>query len=74
MGKRTVVIHGVKYKAVDSKRNRVDFTCKDCDIYKAKVPQSMMQLPLCCEEEYIKVNESCCEQFEKGIKRIWKKV
>lgn len=74
MGKQTVVIHGVKYKAVDTKRKRVDFTCKDCDIYKAKIPQSMMQLPLCCEEEYEIVNKSCCEQFDKGIKRIWKKI
>lgn len=70
MEKQTVVIHGVKYKAVDTKRK--DFTCKDCDIYKAKIPQNMMQLPLCLE--YKSVNKSCCEQFEKGIKRIWKKV
>lgn len=74
MGKRTVVIHGVKYKAVDSKRKRVDLTCKDCDIFKAKPPQHAFMYPLCCEEAYKKVNESCCEQFEKGIKRIWKKV
>ena len=72
MGKQTVVIHGVKYKAVDTKRK--DFTCKDCDIYKAKIPQNMVQLPLCCEDKYQKVNESCCEKFEKGIKRIWKKI
>ena len=72
--KNTVVIHGVKYKAVDSKRKLVDFTCKDCDIYKTKIPQNMGQLPLCCEDEYQKVNESCCEQFDKGIARIWKKV
>lgn len=49
MSKNTVVIHGIKYKAVDSKRKRIYFTCKDCDIYKAKIPQSMMQLPLCCD-------------------------
>lgn len=72
MSKNTVVIHGVKYKAVDSKRKRI--TCKDCDIYKAKMPQNMGQLPLCCEDAYKKVNDSCCEQFENGIKRIWKKV
>lgn len=72
--KSTVVIRGVKYKAVDSKREVIDFTCKDCDIYKAKIPKSMMQLPLCYKEEYKKVNDSCCEQSEKGIKRIWKKV
>ena len=40
-----VVIHGVKYKAVDNKREQVDFTCKDCDIYKAKIPQNPWQLP-----------------------------
>lgn len=72
--KQTIVINGVKYKAVDSKSLSCDFTCGDCDIYKAKIPKSMMSLPLCCEEEYIKVNESCCEQSEKGITRIWKKV
>lgn len=74
MSKDTVVIHGIKYKAVDSNIEETDFTCGCCDIYKAKIPKSMMSLPLCCEEKYIKVNESCCEQFEKGIKRIWKKV
>ena len=75
--KRTVVIHGIKYKAVDSKQDKQEienFTCKDCDIYKARIPKSMRILPLCFEDEYIKVKDSCCEQFEKGIKRIWKKV
>ena len=45
--KNTVVIHGIKYKAVDSKRKQV--TCKDCDIYNAEIPQSMRILPLCLE-------------------------
>lgn len=72
--KNTVVIHGVKYAAVDSKGELTDFTCADCDIYKVKIPQNMGQLPLCCEDEYKKVNDSCCKQFDKGIKRIWKKV
>ena len=71
---QTIVINGIKYKAVDSSLLFCNFTCGECDIYKAKIPQSMMQLPLCCEEEYINVNHSCCEQFEKRIKRIWKKV
>lgn len=71
--KNTVVILGIKYKAVDSKQDK-QVTCKDCDIYKARIPQSMRMLPLCLEDEYIKVNESCCEQFGKRIKRIWKKV
>lgn len=69
-----VVIHGVKYKAVDNEREQVDFTCKDCDIYKAKKPQNPWQLPLCCEDKYKKVNDSCCEQFDNGMKRIWKQV
>ena len=68
-----VVIHGVKYKAVDFKIEQVDFTCKYCDIYMAKIPQNA-QPPLCCEDKYKKVNDSCCEQFEKGIHRIWKRV
>ena len=74
MSKDTVVIHGIKYKAVDSKREETDFTCGDCDIYKAKIPKSMMSLPLCCYKKNIEVVKSCCEQFEKDIKRIWKKV
>lgn len=72
--KNTVVIHGVKYKAVDNKIELIEYTCGDCDIYKASIPKSMMSLPLCCYKKYIEVVESCTEQFEKGIKRIWKKV
>lgn len=71
-----VTIDGIKYVAVDEKINGnldLDFSCRDCDIYKARVPQNMAQLPLCFEDEYCKVNESCCEQDCNGIKRIWKK-
>lgn len=71
MCKDTVVIHGIKYKAVDSNIEETDITCGNCDIYRAKITR---QLPLCCEDKYKKVNKSCCEQFEKGIKRIWKRV
>ena len=70
----TVVIHGVKYQAVDSNTKSKYLTCKNCDIYKAKIPKNMGQLPLCCEDKYQKVNKSCCKQFDKGIKRIWKRV
>ena len=69
-----IVIHGIKYQAVDERLGDCNFTCKDCDIYKAKIPQNMVQLPLCCVDKYIIVNKSCCKQYEKGIKRIWKKV
>ena len=72
--KQTIVINGIEYEAIDRSLLFCDITCGGCDIYQAKIPQSMMQFPLCCEEEYIKVNESCREQFAKGIKRIWKKV
>lgn len=74
MGKRTIVIHGIKYQAVDKPAEECNLTCKDCDIYKAKPPQHAFMYPLCCEEKYKKLNESCCEQFEKGINRKWKKV
>lgn len=72
--KHTIVINGIKYVAVDTPLTDDGFGCRDCDIYKAKIPQSMMQLPLCCEDEYQRVNDSCCEQLERGISRIWKKV
>ena len=69
----SVVIHGIKYKAVDIPSEFCDETCKDCDIYKAKIPQHAFMLPLCCEDEYKRVNKSCCSQFKKGINRKWKK-
>ncbi len=70
---QSIVIHGVKYKAIDKPLKKSNATCKDCDIYKAKIPQHSFMLPLCCEDRYIKVNKSCCIQFEKGINRKWKK-
>lgn len=71
---QSIVIHGVKYKAVDKPFEKSNETCKDCDIYKAKPPQHAFMHPLCCEDKYIRVNKSCCKQFEKGINRKWKKV
>ena len=65
----TIVIHGIKYQAVDKPTEKCNLTCKDCDIYK-----NSRQLPLCCEDKYKKVIHSCCEQFKNGIKRIWKKI
>ena len=67
-----VIIHGIKYIPVDTPLEDTDQTCKDCDIFKARPPQHMCQQPLCCDKENLKVNQSCCSQFEKGIKRIWK--
>lgn len=71
-----VIIDGIKYVAVDAvdEENTVyGFHCADCDIYKTKPPRNMAQVPLCCEEEYRQVNESCSQQECNGIKRIWKK-
>lgn len=71
---QTVIIHGVKYKAIDEPLDKTKFRCADCDIYKAKIPRHLGSIPLCCEDKYEKVNDSCYKQFEKGFKRIWKKV
>lgn len=70
-----ILIDGIKYIAVDEKFNEaLNSLCRDCDIYKARIPQNLAQLPLCFEDEYFQANESCYEQACKGIKRIWKKI
>ena len=69
----TITINGVEYEPIDSPSNWLVDNCLDCDILKARPPQTMMQVPLCCEKEYIGVAESCWKQLEKGIHRIWKK-
>lgn len=70
----TVVIHGVKYQAEDYPTYKTEFTCFDCDIYKAHIPQHLGNIPMCCQTKFERVNKSCCKQYEKGIKRIWKRV
>lgn len=69
-----VVIHGVKYQAVDYPTYKTEFTCSDCDIYKANIPQHLGEAPMCCETEFEHINKSCCKQYEAGIKRIWIRV
>ena len=68
-----ITINGVEYKPIDSQLQWSESNCLDCDILKARLPQTMVELPLCCEKEFRGVNESCYEQSEKGIHRIWKK-
>lgn len=71
---RSIVIHGIKYQAVDIPSEKCDESCRDCDIYKARIPQHAFMPPLCCEDKYKRVNDSCSTQFEKGVNRKWKKV
>lgn len=69
------IINGVKYKAVDTPiEEGTDFTCRECDIFKAKIPLSMIEFPLCCREGNKKVQESCRAMISKHIKRLWKRV
>lgn len=69
---KTVIINGIEYEPVDMPMGEAPSKCLDCDIYKAKPPLRFFELPLCCEDKYSFVNESCWEQGNKGIIRIWK--
>lgn len=67
------VINGVTYMSIDSPVNDYKkYSCKECDIYKARPPQTMFQQPLCCDEGNTKVNQSCRNQQRRGRNRIWK--
>lgn len=69
-----VTINGIKYIAVNKKLNgNLDYSCIDCDIYKAQIPQNLSQLPLCYYGANSKVHASCYKQALKEIKRTWKK-
>lgn len=59
---------------VDMPLKDTKYTCANCDIYLACMPQTMAQIPLCCHPKYQEVNISCGRQFDKGIHRIWKRV
>ena len=72
MNEESITINGVEYIPVDTPFKGYPCNCLDCDIYKLRPPQSMMQLPMCCDKKYIKVNKSCCNQHKQGIRRIWK--
>ena len=72
MNKESITINGVEYIPVDTPFEDIPSGCSDCDIFKLRPPQHMMQRPMCCDKEYVKVNKSCCIQLKKGIHRIWK--
>ena len=72
MNEESITINGVKYVPIDTPIKDYPRGCLDCDIFKLRPPQNMMQHPMCCDKEYRKVNKSCCNQHKKGIRRIWK--
>lgn len=69
-----ITINGVTYEAVDTPiTDDTDVSCRDCDIFKAKVPKSITSIPLCCEVGNSRARLSCCNQLAKRIKRTWKR-
>ena len=70
-----VAINGVEYESVDAQIvDGMDVSCKDCDIFTAKIPRSPAELPLCFERGNGKTRQSCHNMACRGYKRIWKKV
>ena len=70
-----ITIDGIEYKAVDSKiKEGMDIGCRDCDIYKARIPRSPGELPLCFEPGVCKARLSCRSRAAEGYQRIFKKV
>ena len=74
---KILTIAGVEYEPVDTPIQKgMDVSCRECDIYKAKVPRSMAEFPLCYEvgKGGGNARQSCYAKAVRGIKRIWKKV
>lgn len=70
-----VTINGIEYESVDTQIiEGMDVSCRDCDIYKAKIPRSPVELPLCYERGGGKARLTCYKMACRGYKRIWKKV
>lgn len=70
-----ITINGIEYESVDTQIvEGMDIGCKDCDIFKAKIPRSPAVLPLCFERGNEKTRQSCYNMACRGYKRIWKKV
>ena len=45
-----VTINGIEYESVDAQIvDGMDVSCRECDIFKAKIPKSVIEYPLCCE-------------------------
>lgn len=71
-----VVIGGVNYVAVDTPISDLSVgsvNCCACDIYKARVPVRMIDLPMCYDRGRMWVHIGCCRQLRKGIRRTWVK-
>lgn len=70
-----VTINGVEYESVDTQIvEGMDVSCRDCDIYKTKIPRSPAELPLCYERGVGKTRLTCYKMACRGYKRIWKRV
>ena len=70
-----VKINGIEYESVDTQfMEGMDVSCHDCDIYKAKVPRSPGELPLCWHPGGGKARQGCYTAAIRGYKRTWKEV
>ena len=70
-----VKINGIEYESVDTQfMEGMDVSCHDCDIYKAKVPRSPAELPLCWHPGGGKARQGCYTAAIRGYKRTWKEV
>ena len=65
-----IELNGIKYEEVHDE-NPEDWSCKDCDIFRARPPKSISQYPLCMGS---KIQQDCSAWAKKGIKRTFKKV
>jgi hypothetical protein len=70
-----ITINGIEYESVDTQIvEGMDVSCRDCDIFKAKIPRSPVEFPLCYERGGRKARQTCYNMACRGYKRIWKKV
>lgn len=73
-----ITIRGIEYKPIDTPIDMHSkgyvINCIDCDIYKARPPITIMDVPLCYEWGNMRAQRECATQFRKGVHRIWKKV
>ena len=70
-----VTIDGVKYESVDTPITEgMDISCKECDIFKARIPKSLIDVPLCYERTNGIIKQSCYAKAKMGIKRNFKRM
>ena len=72
-----VTIDGIEYESADTQIiEGMDVSCRDCDIYKAKIPKSPIEYPLCFEPGRggSTARHSCYAMAVRGYKRIFKKI